>query len=191
MRRKSHRVLWKAELSSAVGALLRHSRMRTSKKSGRGGSWGGQESGDPNDPAIALIAGYDHRAGTGTSSYAGSNSDTLMLLRADPKNGTISLLSFPRDLNVAIYCKGNTMWGHDRVNSAWAHCGANGGPTAALDTIEHLTGIHSINYLITLDFHAFQQIVDRLGGVYVNVDRRYLITPSMGLNTSVIDLHPG
>ena len=35
-------------------------------------------------PAIALVAGYDHRGGTGSKSYAGSNSDTLMLLRADP-----------------------------------------------------------------------------------------------------------
>ncbi|HJQ74075.1 MAG TPA: hypothetical protein VJ814_04275, partial [Gaiellaceae bacterium] len=32
---------------------------------------------DPSQPAIALIAGYDHRAGTGTKSLEGSNSDTL------------------------------------------------------------------------------------------------------------------
>ena len=37
----------------------------------------------PSQPAIALIAGYDHRAGTGTKSLVGSNSDTLMLVRAD------------------------------------------------------------------------------------------------------------
>lgn len=145
--------------------------------------------GSTNGTAIALIAGYDHRAGTGTSSYAGSNSDTLMLLRADPKKHTLSLLSFPRDLNVPIYCAGNTVWGHDRVNAAWADCGANGGPKAALDTIEHLAGGININYLITLDFNAFQQIVDRLGGVYLNVDRRYY--NPLGTGWSAIDLHPG
>ena len=30
-----------------------------------------------------------------------------------------------------------------------------------------------INYLITVDFHGFKQIVDKLGGVWIDVDRRY------------------
>ena len=151
------------------------------------------ELGSPDDPAIALIAGYDHRAGTGTNAYAGSNSDTLMLLRADPNDHTLSLLSFPRDLNVPIYCKGNTISTYDRVNAAWADCGANGGPRAALDTIKHLAGGININFLITLDFNAFQQVVNRLGGVYLNVDRRYY-NENVGTyetNYANIDLHPG
>jgi LCP family protein required for cell wall assembly len=144
--------------------------------------------GNPSDPAVALIAGYDHRAGSGTNSYAGSNSDTLMLLRANPKNNTLSLLSFPRDLNVPIYCKGDTVSTSDRINAAWADCGTDGGPYAALDTISHLTGV-PINYLITLDFNAFVQIVHRLGGVYLNVDRRYY--NPLGTGWSAINLYPG
>ncbi len=142
----------------------------------------------PNGTAVALIAGYDHRAGTGTNSYAGSNSDTLMLIRADPTNHTLSLLSLPRDLYVPIYCKGDTVYTQDRINAAWAVCGANGGPYAAVDTMEHLTGL-KINYLITLDFRAFKMLVNRLHGVYLNVDRRYYIPPHTG--TSAINLHPG
>ena len=53
---------------------------------------------------------------------------------------------------------------------------------------EKLTGLH-INYLITLDFHAFKQIVDHLHGVYMNVDRRYYIPPNTGV--SAINLQPG
>ena len=61
----------------------------------------------PSSPAIALVAGYDIRGKTWASNpYAGSNSDTLMLLRADPTTNTLSLLSFPRDLYVNIYCHG-------------------------------------------------------------------------------------
>src|SRR5262249_50683947 len=100
-------------------------------------------------PAIALVAGYDHRAGTGGNSYAGSNSDTLMLLRADPINHPLSLLSFPRDLEVPIYCSASAPITTDRINSAWGHCG-NNGPSAVLNTMHHLTGLN-INYLITLD----------------------------------------
>ena len=142
----------------------------------------------PNKPAIALVAGYDVRgAPGGANPYAGSNSDTLMLLRADPTNNTLSLLSFPRDLYVPIYCSGDTVYTHDRINSAWSTCG-NNGPGATLDTMEKLTGLH-INYLITLDFHAFTQIVDHLHGIYMNVDRRYYIAPNTGV--SAINLLPG
>ncbi len=142
----------------------------------------------PSQPAIALIAGYDHRAGLGTKSLTGSNSDTLMLVRADPTNHTLSLLSFPRDLYVPIYCKGNVPYTTSRINSAWSICPGNSGPSATLNTMEHLTHL-PINYLITLDFHAFKQLVNRLHGVYINVDRRYYIAPHTG--TSAINLQPG
>ena len=56
-----------------------------------------------NEPAIALVIGYDHRAGV--EANRPSLSDTMMLIRADPANKTISLLSFPRDLTVPIYCR--------------------------------------------------------------------------------------
>jgi LCP family protein required for cell wall assembly len=142
---------------------------------------------DASQPAIALVAGYDVRgAPNGPNPYAGSNSDTLMLLRADPTNNTLSLLSFPRDLYVNIYCHGDTVDTQSRINSAWSIC--PNGPAATLSTMEHLTGLH-INYLITLDFHAFTQIVDHLHGIYMNVDRRYYIPPHTG--TSAINLQPG
>ena len=142
----------------------------------------------PSKPAIALVAGYDVRgAPGGKNPYAGSNSDTLILMRADPTNNTLSLLSFPRDLWVSIYCNGNTPTTQGRINSAWSNCQSNG-PDATLDTMRHLTGLN-INYLITLDFHAFTQIVDHLHGVYMNVDRRYFIAPHTGI--SAINLLPG
>jgi LCP family protein required for cell wall assembly len=141
-----------------------------------------------SQPAIALVAGYDHRAGLGTKSLQGSNSDTLMLVRADPTNHTLSLLSFPRDLWVQIYCHGDVPYTTDRINSAWSICPGNNGPLATVNTIEHLTHL-PINYLVTVDFHAFKQLVNQLHGVYMNVDRRYYI--GKGTGTSAINLHPG
>jgi LCP family protein required for cell wall assembly len=141
----------------------------------------------PGKPAIALVAGYDVRgAPRGKNPYAGSNSDTLILMRADPTNDTLSLLSFPRDLWVNIYCHGDAVDTQNRINSAWSYC--SNGPAGTLDTIEKLTGLH-VNYLITLDFHAFTQIVDHLHGVYMNVDRRYYIPLHTGI--SAINLQPG
>jgi LCP family protein required for cell wall assembly len=147
----------------------------------------GTELTPPSGAATALVAGYDVRGKTsGKDPYAGSNSDTLMLLRADPTNNTLSVLSFPRDLWVHIYCHGDTYQTTNRINSAWSYC--PNGPAGTLDTIEKLTNL-KINYLITLDFHAFKQLVNQLHGVYMNVDRRYYNPHGTGY--SYINLQPG
>jgi LCP family protein required for cell wall assembly len=135
--------------------------------------------------AIALIVGYDYRVGDGTR--AGSRSDTVMLVRADPSTKTISLLSFPRDLVVPIYCKSGLVT-NDRINSAFSRCGSTG----TLETVKHLTGL-PVNYLIKVDFHGFKEIVDQLGGVWMDVDRRYY---NKNVGTSATDfaninLQPG
>ena len=57
-----------------------------------------------------------------------------------------------------------------------------------LDTVQKLTGI-PVNYLITLNFHGFKLIVNKLHGVYMNVDHRYYIPPNTG--TATINLEPG
>src|SRR2546425_1078966 len=82
-----------------------------------------------------------------------------------PERSGLGLLR--RILLVPIYCK-NGLVTDDRINSAYSRCG----PTGSLKTIEHLTGL-PVNYLITVDFHGFKQIVDQLGGVWLDVDRRY------------------
>jgi LCP family protein required for cell wall assembly len=149
---------------------------------------------DPSQPAIALVIGYDHRAGDVGDS---SRSDTLMLIRADPTTKTISLLSLPRDLDVPIYCPSRTSSGrngpavvydHGRINSAYAFCG----PTGSLETVRHLTGL-PINYLINVNFLGFIAVVDRLGGVWMDVDRRYYNrnVGTVATAFSNIDLQPG
>lgn len=139
----------------------------------------------PGQPAIAMLLGIDTRAGTADGS---DNTDTIMLVRADPKTHTISLLSFPRDLNVPIYCSGSTVAAQGRINSALAICG----PKGALDTVGHLTGL-PINYLVTVDFHGFKAIVDKLGGVWIDVDRTYYNknVGTASTDYSNIDLQPG
>ena len=91
-----------------------------------------------------------------------------MLIRADPITKSVSLLSFPRDLAVPIYCNPSTPLTTDRINSAYSRCGSSG----SLLTIEKLTGL-PISYLITVNFHGFKEVVDKLHGVWMDVDRRY------------------
>ena len=141
----------------------------------------------PTQPATALVIGYDTRKGSDAAAGQQSRSDTIMLVRGDPGNKTLSLMSFPRDLNVPIYCNGsNVSRTQDRINSAWAICGVQG----TLDTVSHLTNI-PINFVITVDFHGFKLLVNKVHGVYVDVDHRYINTVGGPGGYAKIDLHPG
>ena len=135
----------------------------------------------PGQPAVALVIGYDARKGEGTS----GRSDTLMLVRADPATDSISLLSFPRDMSAEIRCPGRTPF-TDKINAAYATCG----PQGSLQTVRALTGVQ-INYLITVNFRGFRQIVDRLGGAWIDVDRRYFNDRGGPGGYARINLFPG
>jgi LCP family protein required for cell wall assembly len=136
----------------------------------------------PGQPAVALVIGYDHRESEGS---APSRSDTLMLVRADPATDSISMLSFPRDMRVEIRCPGKSPF-QDKLAHAYAYCG----PQGSLETVKGLTGIQP-NYLITVDFKGFTEIVDRLDGVWIDVDRRYFNDVRGPGGYEDIDLQPG
>jgi len=118
----------------------------------------------PGKPAVALVLGTDHRFQDGK---APGRSDTMMLIRTDPSSHTVSLLSFPRDMRVAIHCPGRSVF-YDKINAAYPTCG----PSGPLETIKALTHV-PINYLISVNFVGFIRVVNKLGGVYIDVDRRY------------------
>ena len=137
----------------------------------------------PGQPATALVVGYDRRAGEGKGTQ--SRSDTIMLVRADPDTKSISLLSFPRDLYTQIHCPGKAAFGA-RINQAYATCGTKG----TLETVRKLTGV-PVNYLITVNFRGFRQLVDAMGGVWLDVDRRYFNDRGGDFGYATINLFPG
>ena len=112
----------------------------------------------PDQPITALVIGEDRRPGQGPG-----RSDTMMMVRIDPRTKSIAMMSFPRDLIVNV-----PGYGRRPINEAYEL----GQEPLALATIKELTGIQ-INYLIPLDFRAFQRIVATFGGVWLPVDRRY------------------
>ena len=137
----------------------------------------------PGQPATALVVGYDKRAGEGKDVQ--SRSDTIMLVRADPETKSISMMSFPRDLYVQIHCPGRAPFGA-RINNAYATCGTKG----TLETVRKLTGLQ-VNYLITVNFRGFRQLVDAIGGVWMDVDRRYFNDRGGDFGYATINLFPG
>jgi LCP family protein required for cell wall assembly len=136
----------------------------------------------PGSPAIALVVGYDRRHGEQGREF---RSDTIMLVRADPNGETLSTLSFPRDLLVDVHCPGSSPY-PGRINEAFALCQEQG----TLETVRRLTGL-PIHYLVTVNFRGFKQIVAKLGGVWMDVDRRYFNEHTGPTGYAAIDLKPG
>jgi LCP family protein required for cell wall assembly len=139
----------------------------------------------PGHAAIALVIGYDHRANE--TAGTPSRSDTVMLLRTDPATKSISMFSFPRDLVVNVHCPGRPIYAA-KINAAYSACGAKG----TVQTVHDLIGL-PINYLITVNFRGFKEVVNKLGGVWIDVDRRYFNSQSGSCYScyATINLQPG
>jgi polyisoprenyl-teichoic acid--peptidoglycan teichoic acid transferase len=116
----------------------------------------------PGKPQTILVIGDDRRK-IDVKEGNPTRSDTMILVRLDPKRGATSMMSLPRDLLVNI--PGH---GRDKLNAAFAL----GEDALTLRTIRSLLGI-PIHHYVRVTFWGFRQAVDRLGCVYVDVDRRY------------------
>ncbi len=126
--------------------------------------------------AHVMILGVDRRADDA------GRSDTLMVASLDEENGKGSLLSIPRDTRVAI--EGN---GYDKINHAYAY----GGYKLSRKSVESLLGM-PINHYILIDTKAFERIIDAMGGVDIDVEKRmYYEDPWDDNGGLIIDLYPG
>lgn len=109
-------------------------------------------------------------------------SDTLFVVTVDTNTKEVAMLSIPRDTRVKI--PGH---GYDKINHAYAE----GGHTLSQKAVEGLLGI-PIDHYILIDFTSFHKIVDAIGGVDIDVEKRmYYEDPYDGKSGLVIDLKPG
>jgi LCP family protein required for cell wall assembly len=127
-----------------------------------------------------LLIGSDHRAAAATRD---ARSDTMMLVRLSPRAKAVTMLSVPRDLKVTIPGKGTA-----KLNAAYAY----GGAPLTVKTLHQLLGI-GIDHVIDVDFAGFRALVNRLGCVYTDVDRRYFNrnTGTAATNYASIDIRAG
>ena len=106
-------------------------------------------------------------------------SDTLFVVMLDKSKKNAALLSVPRDTRVKI--KGH---GWDKINAAFAY----GGHKLTQETVQDFLGIKLNNYVV-VDFQGFKGLVDAVGGVDINVEKRmYYYDSYSGFE---IDLKPG
>lgn len=137
----------------------------------------------PEDPFYVLLIGSDSRKGTalytGRSnehSQVDQRSDILTLVRVDPRNYVITLVTVPRDTELAGQ--------YAKINEAFLEAD----PEKAVAAVGDLTGVYADYYAVTT-FIGFEDLVDGLGGVEADVPRAVKVQdPSTAAD---VELEPG
>lgn len=114
-----------------------------------------------DDPFYMVICGID-KAGwrEDDPDFGGSfRTDTMMLVRVDPKAKKVVLVSLMRDIRVNL-----GEYGDHKLNEAYVV----GGPECTIEAISNLAGV-PISHYAEIDLDGFEAVVDALGGVEVNV----------------------
>jgi LCP family protein required for cell wall assembly len=135
-------------------------------------------------PRTILLIGSDHRFGDPNTD---ARSDTMILMRIDPDAPATTLLSIPRDLRVTFTDRRGGLWSNTKINTTYTV----GGEALTARVIRKKFGI-PINDVVNVNFGGFTRVIDAIGCVYVDVDRRYYHSNAGSLDQyAEIDLMPG
>jgi LCP family protein required for cell wall assembly len=97
--------------------------------------------------------------------------DTIMVVSIKPSTNEVAMISLPRDMGVQIPNQGLRKINHanhfgEKEKEGW-------GGAFASEVIGETLGI-PIHYYVRVDFKAFEEIIDEVGGVTVNVDTSFV-----------------
>jgi len=109
-----------------------------------------------------LLLGTDNADNNGR--IDDEHSDSIMLMRTDPPRHRLYYLSIPRDIQVPIPGHGT-----QKINAAMQI----GGPALAIQTIHAFVGV-PINHVVVVNFADFKVLIDRLGGITIDVPKPIL-----------------
>jgi LCP family protein required for cell wall assembly len=120
----------------------------------------------PNEPFTVMIVGLDARP----SEEAGpSRTDSILLLRIDPKDERAGIVSIPRDAMMQVPTSDGGVT-QDRVNAALVYNWSSEDPQSGIQalelTLENNLGI-TIDHHIVFDQRSAAQVIDAAGGVTV------------------------
>jgi LCP family protein required for cell wall assembly len=125
-----------------------------------------------------LVVGVDSRALNDPG-----RADSVMLIGLDPVLRTMRVMSIPRDSRVSI--PGH---GYDKINATTnTDYFSDGGIELLEQTVEAMIPGIKINYYVKANFAGFEQIIDALGGVTINVEKAMYYKAE----DTLIDLKPG
>lgn len=122
-----------------------------------------------NETVNILLLGMDIGDAENTSNSSARRTDTMMLLNYNPRTDNIKVVSIPRDTLIEVEDahdgNGNYIpyW---KINAAYVL----GGEDEVIEHVEKLLDI-TVNYLVEIDYAAFRNLIDAVGGVEMYIDR--------------------
>ena len=122
-----------------------------------------------NENVNILLLGMDIGDSENTSNSSVRRTDTMMLINYNPNTDAIKLISIPRDTLIEVEGardgNGNLIpyW---KINAAYVL----GGEKEVIKQVENLLRIN-VNYLVEIDYTAFRNLIDAIGGVEMYIDR--------------------
>ncbi len=132
-------------------------------------------------PQVSRVASDNGRVnillmGKSGGSHDGADlTDTMMLISVSLGNGGIKLVSIPRDIWVPdIMAKINSTYFWGKTGSAYFTLRDTGGGIAFAKRIVGKIVGEPIQYGVVIDFSAFKDIVDAVGGISVDVERPFV-----------------
>lgn len=111
-----------------------------------------------NEPVNILLLGVDAGDYANKTTNNPKRSDTMILIRYNPENNKVYMLSIPRDTRVVIDGQ------KEKLNSAHRI----GGVPLAISTIEKMLGL-KINYYAKVDYTGFRNCIDAIGGIDMEI----------------------
>lgn len=111
------------------------------------------------EPFYIMLIGSDRRA---DDESMGARSDTNVVVRVDPVNNQITMVSIPRDTMIDI-----DGYGTNKFNAAYNY----GGAAATIREANQMLGIE-ISHYAEVNFEELVSLVDAVGGVDIEVDQR-------------------
>lgn len=114
-----------------------------------------------------LLVGLDTRENTGLL-----NTDTIIIASYNHKSNNINLISIPRDFHVEV--REDVNW-YVRINSIYSAAEREKRGTGIEElqkSVERVTG-KEIQYYAIIEFNAFVEIIDTLGGIDIYVENSF------------------
>lgn len=112
-----------------------------------------------DEPFYIMLIGSDRRT---DDDSMGARSDTNIVVRVDPTQSLVTLVSIPRDTKIDI-----DGYGTNKFNAAYNY----GGAAATIEEANQLCGVE-ISHYAEVNFDELVQLVDVVGGVDVDVEER-------------------
>ena len=104
------------------------------------------------EPFTVLLLGSDARP---DEDDEGSRTDTIILVRVDPVENRVAMVSIPRDTMVELEGVGTA-----KINAAYSY----GGAASAISAVRDLTGVE-IDHYAEVNFASMEGLIDAIGGI--------------------------